>query len=356
MAPGEHIPIIDTHIHLFAQSHLPRLAWTSDLPADHILNRGHTVDVYKAATSGVSNLVGFVFLETDRKSGLSENQWDDPLQEAAFLSRIVRGKPLPDEGHEAVDSKLALGVVPWAPIPAGRDALAKYVSKIWDMYPGDYRDKVKGFRYLLQDKPRNVMLQENFIDGLVWLGEHNLSFDLGIDARSTGLFQLKEAIQMMEKLRDLRSPVEIIINHLCKPNLRLSGAEDVRSQPEFVRWKYLIEKLADHEFSYMKLSGLFSELPPQSTDGPDDIRSLVTRVRPWVEVILNSFSPNRIMFGSDWPVCNVGGPGPEQSWKHWRQLVSALLDDFDLSDAARQDIWHGTASRAYRIQLPLTGN
>ncbi|KPI38292.1 L-rhamnono-gamma-lactonase [Cyphellophora attinorum] len=277
MTPGEHIPIIDTHIHLFAQSHLPRLAWTSDLPTDHVLNRGHTVDVYKAATSGVSNLVGFVFLETDRKSGLVEDQWADALQEAAFLSRVVRGEPLPGEGHERADSKLVLGVVPWAPVPAGGNALAKYVGRVWDMYPGDHRDKVKGFRYLLQDKPRNVMLQGDFIDGLVWLGEHNLSFDLGIDARSTGLFQLEEAIQMMEKLRDRSSPVKIIINHLCKPNLRLSGTEDVRSQPDFVRWKALIEKLAGHDFSYMKLSGLFSELPPQSTDTPDDTESFVIR-------------------------------------------------------------------------------
>ena len=79
MSSQSKIPIIDSHIHLFAQSHLRSLAWTADLPADHVLNRGHTVQDYKQAWNGLEIVSGFVFLETDRISGLQEDQWKEAM-------------------------------------------------------------------------------------------------------------------------------------------------------------------------------------------------------------------------------------------------------------------------------------
>lgn len=357
MDTPQRIPIIDSHIHLFAESHLSRLSWAGDLPADHVLKRAHTVEVYKRASSAARNLAGFVFVETDRLSGLSDDQWEDALAEAAFLARVATGQPEPNEGHEAGDSKLVLGVVPWAPIPAGRQALERYVNKIWALYPGSFRKKVKGFRYLLQDKAPKVMLQDDFIDGLVWLGETNLSFDLGIDARQAGLFQLEEACQMMETLYGQNAQTRIVIGHFCKPNLRLSDNIALESHPDFVQWKACVEKMASHPHTYMKLSGLFSELLEQSTDDATSVETLLSQVRPWAEVTLKAFTSERVMFGSDWPVCNVGGPGSDKSWKHWHDLVTALMEDLKLDDSARRSIWYGTAAQAYQIQLPsITGN
>jgi L-rhamnono-1,4-lactonase len=150
-------PIIDSHIHLFAASHLSSLNWTADLPADHVLNRGNTVADYKTATSRAPNLKGFVFLETDRKSGPSEAEWTNALDEVAFLARIAEGRPIPNQGHEVADSHLVLGIVPWAPIPAGPDALAQYVDKTLALFSPEKKRLVKGFRYLLQDKPPQTL-------------------------------------------------------------------------------------------------------------------------------------------------------------------------------------------------------
>lgn len=60
--------------------------------------------------------------------------------------------------------------------------------------------KVRGVRYLVQDKLAGTMLGEEFINGLRWLGEEGLTFDLGVDARQGGLGQLREAVEMMKKV------------------------------------------------------------------------------------------------------------------------------------------------------------
>lgn len=349
MSHTQQMPIIDSHIHLFAESHLPRLSWAGELPDGHVLKRGNTVSSYKEATADAKNLAGFVFLETDRFSGLEDHEWDDALAEAAFLSRIVRGKPLDGEGHTDADGKLCLGVVPWAPVPAGPKALERYMHRLWELYPGDYRSKVKGVRYLLQDKPPSVMLQPGFTAALQWLGRNDLSFDLGIDARSTGLQQLEEACLMMRQVYASGSGLRIIINHFCKPNLRLPGPEAEEGHPDFVKWREYIELMASYPTTYMKLSGFFSELPEQSPDQPTSITELLDRVKPWVSVVFQAFGPSRIMFGSDWPVCNVGGPGPSISWQHWHQLSDALLASLNLTETDLARVWAGTAAEAYRI-------
>jgi L-rhamnono-1,4-lactonase len=56
------------------------------------------------------------------------------------------------------------------------------------------------------------------------------------------------------------------------------------------------------------------------------------------------------MFGSDWPVCNVRGPGDAKAWKHWRAVVEALLKEQGLSDQEKDRIWYGTAEEAYKLE------
>ena len=87
-------PIIDSHIHLYAKTHIPSLAWATDLVDDFPLNRQNSVDEYKAASREQANLVGFVFLETDRKSGLESTEWQAPYDEVDFLVRIAKERRL----------------------------------------------------------------------------------------------------------------------------------------------------------------------------------------------------------------------------------------------------------------------
>lgn len=344
-------PIIDSHIHLYAKTHLPTLSWTADLPADHPLNRQKSVDEYKAVSGRQPNLLGFVFLETDRKSGLGNTDWDDALKEVDFLVRIATGSPIEGEGHAKEDSKLVLGVVPWAPLPAGTTLLAEYVQKVQTRFSeAGLPDRLKGFRYLVQSRPAGTMLQTEFIDGLHWLGERGLTFDLGVDARSGGLHQLEEACNMMQRVYALGSNLKIIINHFCKPNLNLTAIQAKDGHPDFIRWKECIEKMASYPSTYMKLSGWFSELPPQEEGHPEDISLLVERTKPWADVVFKSFTSSRILFGSDWPVCGAGGPGKD-SWQHWHDLVKAILESQNASAESKSDVWSGTAARAYNIKI-----
>lgn len=346
----EAVRIIDSHIHLYASSHISSLSWTADLPRDHPLNRQNSVDEYKSVNRNRPNLLGFVFLETDRKSGLDETQWHDSLDEVDFLMRIAKGVPRHGEGHSPEDANLVLGIVPWAPVPAGQKGMTRYAQAV-QRHCGDKWNLIKGFRYLVQDKPPGVMLQPQFVESLQWLGKNGFAFDLGVDARSGGPRQLWEAVEMMNRVYDARDQVTIVINHFCKPNLRLTAREAAGGHPDFTEWKECIEKMASFRSTYMKLSGMFSELAEQDTTHPSGISTLVEHTKPWVDIVFNAFGPARIMFGSDWPVCNVGGPGIQDSWTHWHALVDAILDSQNLTTRDREQVWSGAAMKAYNIQV-----
>lgn len=141
------------------------------------------------------------------------------MDEVSFLTRIALGEPIPGEGHESTDREFCLGIVPWAPIPGGPDVLSAYMEKVRQRTrTEEVWRKVRGVRYLVQDKPAGVMLEPGFVESLRWLGRERLTFDLGVDARQGGLGQLREAVEMMERVyRDAEgSEVTIVISEfLC---------------------------------------------------------------------------------------------------------------------------------------------
>lgn len=127
--------------------------------------------------------------------------WGHALDEVSFLMRIARGEPLSGEGHRPEDKTLCLGIVPWAPVPAGPEILERYIVLAKERTGSDeVWKKVRGVRYLVQDKPKGTMLTEGFLEGLKWLGNKGLVFDLGVDARSGGFWQLREAVEMMKRV------------------------------------------------------------------------------------------------------------------------------------------------------------
>ena len=144
------------------------------------------------------------------------------------------------------------------------------------------------------------------------------------------------------------------IDHLCKPDLRTPPDDNPSA---FERYRKSIERLARFPNVYMKLSGAFSELPPQDPESPLSAEEVLEQMRPWLVLVFKAFDPaekTRIMFGSDWPVCNVGGPGPELSWRCWTKAVETILDDerlgFRNSEVGRQRVWAGTALEAYGLE------
>ncbi|KAA8642104.1 hypothetical protein EYZ11_001209 [Aspergillus tanneri] len=384
------IPIVDSHIHLFPESHLPTLAWYDP---DGPLASQHSIDEYRIATvssspspdsSQSTYLRGFIFLETDRISAVDEESgkcWSHALDEVSLLARIIVGTPIPGEGHREDDHRLCLGFVPWAPVPGGPVALERYLALVKERTgTEEVWNKVRGVRYLVQDKPAGVMLQSDFIEGLKWLGRQRLTFDLGVDARQGGLWQLREAVDMLRRVyegtdNEKESNIIFIIgmastkchsswlslllmnlspDHLCKPNLRLpysASSESLTTHPDFVEWKSLVATMAQYPTTYMKLSGGFSELPHLSSASEPDIPALVERLRPWTDVIFDAFGPQRVMFGSDWPVCNVGGGGNEAAWRRWKCVVEEVLERRGLNEEQRRGVWGQVAVNAYGIDI-----
>ncbi|KAJ5924159.1 hypothetical protein N7466_008346 [Penicillium verhagenii] len=359
-------PIVDSHIHLFPASHLPTLAWHGP---NNPLGAQHSIDEYRHAASSASPsadppadkyLRGFIFLETDRISSVPEEDaenpgWKHALDEVSFLTRIALGEPTAGEGHRIVDRDLCLGIIPWAPVPGGPDVLEKYMASVKERTrTDDVWSKVRGVRYLVQDKPEEVMLERGFIDSLMWLGKQGLTFDLGVDMRSGGWTQLWEAKQMMtqvyEELDGNESEqVTIVINHLCKPNLRLSP-EEVRDHNEYLFWCDIMRDFASaSKKTYMKLSGAFSELPPLEADADFNVASTVDRLQPWTDVVFDSFGADRVMFGSDWPVCNVGGGGNDVAWNRWKEVFEGILEKRGLTEKEKEGVWGEVALKAYGI-------
>ncbi|OJJ36864.1 hypothetical protein ASPWEDRAFT_432150 [Aspergillus wentii DTO 134E9] len=195
------IPIVDSHIHLFPESHLPTFAWYS--PSSP-LGSQYSIDEYRTATSEPSYLRGFIVLETDRISSQESGaSWTHVLDEVSFFTRIALGEPIAGEGHRDVDKPLCLGIIPWAPVPGGPATLEKFMALVKERTrTEDVWRKVCGVRYLVQDKPAGVMLKQDFVDGLKWLGRNRLVFDHGVDARQGGLWQLRETIEMMKRAYD----------------------------------------------------------------------------------------------------------------------------------------------------------
>lgn len=98
--------------------------------------------------------------------------------------------------------------------------------------------------------------------------------------------------------------------------------------------------------TYIKLSGLFSELPDKLKErSAEDIFSAIL---PWLAVVVAAFGPSRIMFGSDWPVCTVG-VGKADAWKKWHRVVDMVCDLAGLSDEDQAMLWAGTAREAYKL-------
>jgi L-rhamnono-1,4-lactonase len=196
------LPIIDSHIHLYPSSEADTLSWCTP---DHPLYGQRSIEEYKADTQAPS-LLGFVFVETDRKHDLETGAadgsgWEGPLQEIRWLRRIATGNPKDGEGHTADDASLCRAIVPWAPLPSGPAVMEKYLDKA-KQEAGDAWLLVKGFRYLLQDKPHGTMLEQDFIDSLKLLGRRGYVFEVGVDQHRRGRKQLDELIEMVDRAHD----------------------------------------------------------------------------------------------------------------------------------------------------------
>jgi len=177
--------------------------------------------------------------------------------------------------------------------------------------------KFKGVRHLVESEPNdNWLVQASVLSGLRQLSKYRLSYDLLVHSR-----HLKYVPQVVETVPELT----FVIDHLAKPPI---------AKNEIKEWSEALKPLASYEHVHCKLSGLVTEANWTSWK-PDDLR-------PYVEYALELFGADRLMFGSDYPVCLLAAS------------YDRVLDAFQeilapLSDADREKIFSNNAAKFYRL-------
>jgi L-fuconolactonase len=201
------------------------------------------------------------------------------------------------------------GVVGWLPlIDADLVRSLEFYSEV---------PKLKGLRHVLQGEPdMEYMLRPDFNKGLSLLKNYDLVYDILIFER-----QLPNTIRMVD-----RHPNQVfVLDHIAKPLI---------AQNELQPWSDNLRELARRENVYCKLSGMVTEA---------DFRSWTPeQLKPYFNVVLNAFGPNRLMWGSDWPVCLVA-----TSYNRWVQLISETISSF--SETEQQTILGTNAQRVYNL-------
>lgn len=206
------------------------------------------------------------------------------------------------------------GVVGWV------DLRSEHVADDLAILADD--EKFVGVRHVVQDEPDpRFVLGEAFVRGVRALHRFGLTYDLLIYPH-----QLPAAIDLVGLLPEQ----PFVLDHLAKPRIKLPPKAG-----EIADWRRGIETLARHDNVCCKLSGLVTEVAWRQWQPAD--------FTPVLDIALAAFGPDRLMFGSDWPVCLLSGEYAE---------VVGIIDDFisTLTPAEQSLIWADTACRVYRIR------
>jgi L-fuconolactonase len=208
----------------------------------------------------------------------------------------------------ASENEFIAGVVGWIDLRSSHieERLIHYASF----------QKLKGFRHVLQGEDPSFMLQPDFLHGISLLHKYGFAYDILIFPK-----HLDAAVQLVQHFPEQ----PFVIDHAAKPYIK-DGSIDA--------WKAGMEKLALHKNVYCKLSGMVTEADWKNWT-PDQLR-------PYIDVVVNSFGIDRIMYGSDWPVCLVAS-----SYRRWLQTVKDYFAS--LSEEEQEKVFSSNAITFYHL-------
>ena len=201
------------------------------------------------------------------------------------------------------------GVVGWLPlIQADIEA---YLEKYAD------EKNLKGIRHVIQGEPDPAfILRKDFNRGVSLLAKYSLVYDILVVER-----QLPNTIRFVDQHPDQ----VFVLDHIAKPLI---------SRNELSPWKENIQELARRENVNCKISGMVTEADYQ--------KWTPSQLQPYFEAVLEAFGPDRLLFGSDWPVCLVA-----TTYNNWIDLVKNNISS--LSETERGKIMGGNAVRVYKL-------
>jgi L-fuconolactonase len=201
------------------------------------------------------------------------------------------------------------GVVGWVDLRAPDVAaqLARFAA----------HPKFVGVRHVVQDEPdNNFMLDSDFQRGISQLRKFDLKYDLLIFPR-----QLPAAIKLVSAFP--KQP--FVLDHIAKPPIKNGALEP---------WRGHLQNLAARPNVYCKVSGMITEA--------DWARWHPSQFRPYLDVVFEAFGPDRVMFGSDWPVALLAG-AYRQVFDLAREYVTAL------GAGAEARFFGGNAGKFYQL-------
>jgi L-fuconolactonase len=176
--------------------------------------------------------------------------------------------------------------------------------------------KLKGFRHIVQGEPDRFLLGQEFCRGIKALTERNVTYDILIYPK-----QLEATIEFVK----LFPNQSFVIDHLAKPFIRTGRLDN---------WASQIKTLAKFDNVYCKLSGMVTEADWQNWK-PEHFT-------PYLDWVLESFGSQRVLYGSDWPVCLVAA-----SYKQQLTIIDQYVAR--LSSTEQAAIMGGNAIRFYNL-------
>lgn len=224
-------------------------------------------------------------------------QADQSEEETDFLLDLARHNPI------------IKGVVGWVDLRAANveERLAEFSEN----------PLFKGVRHIVQaEADVDFMLQPEFKRGISALSQFNLTYDILIHSD-----QLTMATELVRCFPDQ----SFVLDHIAKPRIK----DQVMSP-----WKERIKELAKEPNVFCKLSGLVTEADWHAWR-PGDIY-------PYLDVVFEAFGTDRLMFGSDWPVCQLAG-----GYEIVHELLDSYLEPFSQED--KDKIWGHNAVKFYKL-------
>lgn len=177
--------------------------------------------------------------------------------------------------------------------------------------------KLAGIRHIVQSEPDDrFLLRPDFMRGIAVLEEFDLAYDILIYSK-----HLPVAAEFVRRFPRQR----FVLDHMAKPPIKSGGIED---------WAVGIRKLAAFPNVYCKVSGLVTEA--------DWLHWRPGDVTPYLDVAFEAFGPERLMAGSDWPVCLAAA-----RYQQAMDVVNRYLDR--KSSAVREAVLGGNAQRFWRL-------
>ena len=248
------------------------------------------------------------FVVSDLKDAIATSRIDRTV----LVQTVTDYAETPELLVIAKSEQLVGAVVGWLTIDAP-DAI-EHLHRYLDLPGAEY---LKGIRDIAQDHPDpNYLAKPETISNVRKLGKLGITFDL-----LTKTPELRAAIELVRACPD----VQFVMDHISKPYI---------AKKEIEPWKNLMSELATFPNVLCKVSGLVTEANWKDWKVKD--------FKPYVDHVIEIFTPQRLMFGSDWPVANLGGTYAEVV-----ELAEALTSGFSPSES--ESFWHKTAASAYRI-------